>query len=116
MNRPAALACLLAASIATSAHADARSLEEAKASARRVAEATCPLVRLVSKLGKVQSGTPEYEALRAKIEDESKSLQDLKVQETEHLRSLGPQLTLKEGNELNDYIDITLAKICDPKY
>jgi hypothetical protein len=95
------------------AGADPQSLELAKASARKVAEGTCPLVRLVSKLGKAKPDSPESDYLRIQIDDESKSLQQLKAEETERLRMLGPKLTLKEGQELNEYIDGPLSKTCD---
>jgi hypothetical protein len=107
--------CLAAALVSASAFADPQSLELAKASARKVAEGTCPLVRLVSKLGKAKPDSPESDYLRTQIDEESKSLQQLKAEETEHLRTLGPKLTLKEGQELNEYIDGPLSKTCDPK-
>jgi hypothetical protein len=116
MRRLALPACLFAAALAsTNASADPQSLELAKASARKVAESTCPLIRLLSKLGKAKPDSPEYEYLRTQIDEESKSLQLLKAEETEHLRTLGPKLTIKEGQELNEYIDGPLAKTCDSK-
>ena len=98
---------------AGTANADPQGLEVAKASARRVAEATCPLIRMVSQLGKMEPGTPGFEALRIQIDKESKELLSLKAEETEKLRQLAPQLTNKEGRELNEYIDTTLSKTCD---
>jgi len=95
--------------------ADPQSLDLAKASARKVAEGTCPLVALVAKLGKAKPDSPESDYLRSQIEDESKAVQQLKADETEKLRLLGPKLTQKEGQELNEYIDTTLAKTCDRK-
>ena len=115
MNRLLPAACLFAAAFATNVHADPQSLELAKASARKVAESTCPLIRMLSKLAKAKPDSPEYEYLRTQIDEESKSLQQLKVEETEHLRELGPKLTIKEGQELNEYIDGPLAKTCDSK-
>ena len=114
MNRHTIVCYGIAAAIlSTHAAADPQSLELAKASARKVAEGTCPLVRLVSKLGKAKPDSPESDYLRTQIDEESKSLQQLKAEETEHLRALGPKLTLKEGQELNEYIDWTLSKTCD---
>jgi hypothetical protein len=112
-TRPLLIA--IALTLSSAAHADPQSLELAKASARKVAESTCPLIRLLQKLGKAKPDSPEYEYLRTQIEEESKGLQQMKAEETEHLRSLGPKLTLKEGQELNDYIDGTLSKTCDSK-
>jgi hypothetical protein len=97
-----------------SAVADPQSLELAKASARKVAEGTCPLIRLVSRLGKAKPDSPESDYLSMQIEEESKAVQQLKAEETEHLRTLGLKLTIKEGRELNEYIDGPLSKTCDP--
>ncbi len=118
MNRhTAAFAIAIAAALlSTNAHADPQSLELAKASARKVAESTCPLIRMLQKLAKAKPDSPEYEYLRAQIEEESKSIQQTKADETERLRELGPKLTLKEGQELNEYIDGPLAKTCDSKF
>jgi hypothetical protein len=99
--------------LSSSACADPQSLELAKASARKVAASTCPLIRLLEKIGKAKPDSPEYEYLRMQIDEESKSIQQLKAEETERLRQLGPNLTLKESRELNDYIDGPLAKTCD---
>jgi len=107
-----AISIVLVALASTAANADPQSLEQAKASARKIAEATCPLVFMVQKLGKMEVGTPGYEALRIEIDKESKSLQYLKVEEMENLKKLGPQLTNKEGRELNEYIDTVLSKTC----
>ncbi len=96
-----------------SAVADPQSLELAKASARKVAESTCPLIRMLAKYGKAKPDSPEADYLRSQIDDESKSIQQLKAEETERLRQLGPKLTLKEGQELNEYIDGPLSKTCD---
>lgn len=115
MSRLLLPAGIFVAAFAMSTHADPQSLELAKASARKVAEATCPLIRLISKIGKAKPDSPEYEYLRMQIDEESKSLQQLKVEESEHLRELGPKLTIKEGRELNEYIDGPLAKTCDSK-
>ncbi|MFZ3322017.1 MAG: hypothetical protein WA190_06560 [Usitatibacter sp.] len=115
MSRLFLPAFLFAALASTNAAADPQSLELAKASARKVAESTCPLIRMLSKLAKAKPDSPEYEYLRTQIDEESKSLQQLKAEETEHLRELGPKLTIKEGRELNEYIDGPLAKTCDAK-
>ena len=115
MNRTATVCYAIAALVTTSACADPKSLELAKTSALKVATATCPLIELLSRLGKAKPDTPEYEYLQVRIEEESKSIQRLKAEETERLRELGPQLTLKEGRELNEYIDTTLSKTCDRK-
>jgi hypothetical protein len=106
---------VVVSSFTSPAHADPASLGEAKASARRVAEGTCPLVRLVSKVGKAKPDSPEYNLLRDQIDEESKKLNDLRAEETERLRTLGPKLTIKEGQELNEYIDGPLSKTCDVK-
>ena len=98
--------------VSTAALADAQSLETAKASARRIAEATCPLARMVKEIAKMEPGTPGYDVMQVEIDKESKSLQYLKAEETEKLRALGPNLTNKEGRELNEYIDTVLAKTC----
>jgi hypothetical protein len=37
----------------------------------------------------------------------------VKAEELEKLRALGPQLTNKEGRELNEYIDTVVAKTCE---
>ena len=108
-----ALFAAIAALASLAANADPQSLELAKASARRVAEATCLLVRMVASIGKMEAGTPGYQAAQLEIDKESKSLQYLKAEETEKLRVLGPQLTNKEGRELNEYIDTVLSKTCD---
>jgi hypothetical protein len=110
-----ALIIATAVFLSTSAAADPKSLELAKDSARKVAESTCPLIRLLQKLAKAKPDSPEYDYLRIQIDEESKNIQQLKADETEHLRQLGPNLTLKEGQELNDYIDGTLSKTCDAK-
>jgi len=115
MNRTATVCYVIAALVTADARADQKSLELAKASALRVATATCPLIDLLSRLGKAKPDSPEYQYLQIRIDEESKSIQQLKADETEHLRELGPQLTLKEGQELNEYIDTTLAKTCDKK-
>jgi hypothetical protein len=109
-----ALSTTLAALAAVVANADPQSLELAKASARRVAEATCPLAHMVASIGKMETGTPGYQALQLEIDKESKSLLYLKAEETEKLRVIGPQLTNKEGRELNEYIDTVLSKTCSP--
>jgi hypothetical protein len=103
----------IVALVSTASHADPQGLEAAKASARRIGEATCPLARMVSSIGKMEPGSPGYQALQVEIDKESKALQDLKVEETEKIRALGPQLTNKEGRELNEYIDKVLSKTCD---
>ncbi|HLX22539.1 MAG TPA: hypothetical protein VKR38_04250 [Usitatibacter sp.] len=113
-TRPLLIA--IAVSLSSTAAADPQSLELAKASARKVAESTCPLIRMLQKLAKAKPDSPEYDYLRTQIEEESKGLQQLKAEETEHLRTLGPKLTLKEGQELNEYIDGPLAKTCDTKF
>ncbi|HEY2630584.1 MAG TPA: hypothetical protein VGI57_15750 [Usitatibacter sp.] len=113
--RSLTLVAIIGVLASTSAAADPQSLELAKASARKVAEGTCPLVRLVSKMGKAKPDSPESDYLRIQIDEESKAVQQLKVDESEHLRQLGPKLTLKEGQELNEYIDTTLSKTCDSK-
>jgi hypothetical protein len=107
------VAALVAALASTGALADPQSLELAKASARKVAESTCPLIRLLSKLAKAKPDSPESDYLRTQIEEESKAIQQLKAEETEHLRTLGPKLTLQEGQQLNEYIDGPLTKTCD---
>jgi hypothetical protein len=113
MTTVRALTAAIVALVSTAAHADAQSLEAAKASARRIAEGTCPLARMVSQVGKMEPGSPGYQALRLEIDQESKSLQSLKAEETEKVHALGVQLTNKEGRELNEYIDKVLSKTCD---
>ena len=95
------------------AHADPEGLEMAKASAQKVSESTCPLVRLVSRYGKAKPDSPEAQYLQMQIEEESKRVQQLKAEEAERLRQLHLNLTIKEGRELNEYIDGPLAKTCD---
>jgi hypothetical protein len=107
------LAAVVAALTSTLVAADPQSLELAKASARKVAESTCPLARLLSKLSKAKPDTPESNYLITQIEEESKSIQRLKAEETERLRLLGPKLTQQEGQALNVYIDGPLSKTCD---
>lgn len=99
--------------VSTAASADAQSLEAAKASARRIAEATCPLARMVSQAAKLEAGSPGYQVLQVEIDKESKALQSLKAEEIEKMRALGPQLTNREGRELNEYIDSVLSKTCE---
>ena len=103
----------IVALLSTAANADPQSLESAKASARRIAEGTCPLVRMVSQIAKMEPGTPGYQVMQVEIDKESKSLQYLKAEEMEKIRVLGPQLTNKEGRELNEYIDKVLSKTCE---
>src|SRR5579862_6514611 len=80
-----ALFAVVAALVSTAVAADAQSLEAAKASARRIAEATCPLARMVSQIGKLEPGSPGYQVLQVEIDKESKSLQDLKAEEIEKI-------------------------------
>ena len=115
MKRLHLAAALVVSAIATSASADPQGLDLAKASAKKVAEATCPLIGLLNQLSKAKPDTPEYDLLKIKIDEESKSLTQFKAEEMERLRSQNPQLTIKEGRDLNDYIDVTLANTCAPK-
>ena len=94
----------------TAAQADPQSLEAAKASARRIAEATCPLARMVKDYAKMDPASPGAQVLQVEIDKESKSLQYLKAEETAKIDAL--QLTNKEGRELNEYIDTVLSKTC----
>ena len=107
------VAFLLALALSTAAHADPQSLEAAKASSRRVAEATCPLVGMVRQISKLEPGSPGYQMMQVEIDKESKSLEALKAGEVEKLREIGPKLTDQEKGELNGYIDTVLAKTCD---
>ena len=113
MRRENALPLCIALLLSTGAHADPQSLEAAKASARRVAEATCPLLGMVRSISKLESGSPGYQVMQVEIDKESKAVESVKAVETEKLRALGPQLTNKEGRELNEYIDTVLPKTCE---
>ena len=111
---PKSLATLLPAlAFSTLVHADLRSLEASKATARRIAEATCPLLGMVKGISKLEAGSPGYQVMQLEIDKESKSLEAFKAQEIEKLRALAPQITDKERGELNQYIETVVAKACE---
>ena len=112
MTTVRALSAAIVALACTAASADPQSLEAAKASARRIAEATCPLARMVTQIAKMEAGTPGYQVLQLEIDKESKSVQAVRDDEVAKIHALGPQLTNKEGRELNEYIDTVLSKTC----
>ena len=107
------LSLSLAIALSTGARADPQSLEAAKASPRRIAEATCPLVGMVRQIAKLEQGSPGYQVMSIEIEKEIKALDALKAQEIEKVRALTPKLTETEKGELSAYIDgVQLTKVC----